>query len=261
MLIFAATAIFTGPILGTSVAMGEPLKIAVALSITGRSLAYGAPEQDGIGLAIEEANALPGAPTVEATYYDDESNPDRARELAQKIIASDALLAIGPATSPTALAACPDYAKGNIVSLTTTATADGITDNATTFRASYGAGDVGAFLANYLYHILKQTHAVVLFKDDGYGQSVVRGFRRIAERLQIETTYRGFTTSEERDEAARLAGSYFGQPIILAMLDVDAASVLKTLRRQGSNGLIIGANSIGGEYFNANFDDEPEERG
>src|SRR5262249_38132718 len=159
---------------------------------------------------------------VEFATYDDASNPEKGREIARQIIASDALVVVGPATTPMSLAVGPIYSEGGLVSVATTATGDGVTVNPTTFRASFSTSDGGEVLANYLRHILGGARATVLLKDDGYGRPVADGFKRAAERLGISATYHAFKTVTEVEEAARLAAAEPEQPaIILAMLDGD----------------------------------------
>jgi branched-chain amino acid transport system substrate-binding protein len=235
-------------------------KIAVAVSSSGVGEAYGSPALDGARLAIEEANAAADAAKVELATYDDASSPEKGQEIARQIIASDALVVVGPATTPLSLAVGPVYAEGGLVSVATTATGDGVTVNPTTFRASFSTSDGGEVLANYLRHILGGARAIVLFKDDGYGRPVADGFKRAAERLGIAATYRAFKTVAEVEEAARLAAAEPEQPaIILAMLDSDARPALLALRRQGVHGQILGTNAIAGEFFNEAFAKEPEQ--
>jgi branched-chain amino acid transport system substrate-binding protein len=235
--------------------------IAVAVSVSGAGEAYGSPALDGAQLAVEEANADPNALKIELRVEDDVGNADVGRHVARQIVDSDTLVVVGPATTPMSLIVGPIYAEAGLVSIGTTATGNGVTANATTFRASFSTTDGGEALANYLRHILGGTRATVLFKDDGYGRPVADGFQRAAERLGIATTYHGFKTVAEVFEVAKLAAAEPEQPaIILAMLDTDAVPALLTLRREGARGPILGTNAIAGEFFNANFASQPEER-
>jgi branched-chain amino acid transport system substrate-binding protein len=235
--------------------------IAVAVSSSGGGETFGAPALEGARLAIEEANAEPGAQKIQIRVEDDISSPDVGRHITRQIVDSDALVVVGPATTPMSLVVGPIYAEAGLVSIGTTATGDGVTANATTFRASFSTSDGGEVLANYLRHILGGTRAVVVFKDDGYGRPVADGFKRAAERLGIAATYRPFKTIAEVSDVAHDAAAEPEQPaIILAMLDSDAAAALLALRREGARGPILGTNAIAGEFFNANFANAPEER-
>jgi len=234
------------------------VKIAVAVSVTGVGEPFGRPAVDGVKLAVEEANSSGATPLIEISVHDDESDTDRGREIMHGIADGDALVVIGPATTPMALAVGPVCTERGLVCIGTTTTGDTVTNNENLFRASFSTSDAGEALANYLRYILDGTSAIVLVNEDSYGGLVAAGFRRAAERLQIDATYQAFRTDQEAKEAARLAAEAPGDPaIILAML--DAVPVLTTLRRHGVRGPILGTNTIAAEDFNARFASDPEE--
>lgn len=233
--------------------------IAVAVSVTGAGSTFGAPAVEGARLAVEEANAAGLTPKIELAVHDDQSDANRGRELVRSIAKSDAITVVGPATTPMALAMGPVCTATGIVCIGTTTTGDTVTKSANLFRAVFSTSDVGETLANYLRLILGATRAVVLVNDDDYGRLVANGFKRAAERLRIETAYLSFKNDAEAEKVAGIAAADPRRPaVILAAL--DAATLLKTLRRQGAQGPILGTNTMAGEYFNARFSSEPEER-
>ena len=81
----------------------SPVKLGASLSLTGRFSDSAKYTQEGYLLWVEQVNAaggLAGSP-VELTIYDDESNPDTGRVLAQRLIDRDGALALlGPYSSP-----------------------------------------------------------------------------------------------------------------------------------------------------------------
>jgi len=236
-------------------------KIAAAYSLTGANESIGRPVLEGVRLAIEEANADRKQPAIELSVHDDASNSDEGRKLAREIGASDALIALAPATTLMALATGPIYADAGIVAIGATTTGDDVTAPRTFFRAIASTSDGGEILASYLRFILGGKRAVVLLKDDGYGRAVADGFRRAAERLGIAAEYRSFTTVAESEQAARLAAADPAAPaIILAGYDADCVPVLMTLRRQGARGPILGTVTNAGDAFSAEFANQPEER-
>ena len=236
-------------------------RIAIAVSATGAASPYASPALDGAQLALEEANKARRRPHIELSVYDDRSDPEGAREIARQVIATDAIVVVGPATTAMSLAAGPLYAEAGLVSIGTTATGDGVRANATTFQASFTTSDGGEAAANYLRHVLGGSRAIVVFRNDGYGLPVAAGFRRIADRLGITAAYRPFATDADIGEIARVAAADPAQPaIILGTLDQDAAAIVKAMRRQGAKGPILGTGAIAGEFFAALFANEPEER-
>ncbi len=107
----------------------NPAEIAVILSLTVDGASSGQPVLEGIELALEEYNAGKSGPRL--TTYDDESSLERAKQLAQQIVESPALLTLGLSFSTTSLEIGPTFADAGLVSLPATATSDTITDSAT----------------------------------------------------------------------------------------------------------------------------------
>src|SRR5262249_10580018 len=77
--------------------------IAFSASLSGYGRIYGQPTLDGARLAAEEAG-------VHLDVHDDKSSAEGAQEVAREIVASDALVVVGPILTPTSLAAGPIYA-------------------------------------------------------------------------------------------------------------------------------------------------------
>jgi len=81
----------------------EPIKIGVALSLTGRFADSALRIQDGYKLWADELNAQGGlaGSQVQLIIYDDESNPDTGRVLAERLISRDGVsIILGPYSSP-----------------------------------------------------------------------------------------------------------------------------------------------------------------
>ncbi|MFI4994296.1 MAG: amino acid ABC transporter substrate-binding protein [Hyphomicrobiales bacterium] len=81
----------------------DPIKLGASLSLTGRFSDSAKYTQEGYLLWEEQTNAAGGVNgrPVALTIYDDESNPDTGRVLAQRLIDRDGVLAIlGPYSSP-----------------------------------------------------------------------------------------------------------------------------------------------------------------
>jgi ABC-type branched-subunit amino acid transport system substrate-binding protein len=242
-------------------ASSQRLEIAVALPFSGDEVSYGKVTSEGIQLAIEEANEDRVAPHIDLKTYDDRSLDEGAKDVAERIIKSDAMLVLGPTFSTASLAAGPVYASAGLVSLAPTATADTITRNVTTYRVIFKNSEQGETLATYLARVLNLRRAAVLVVDNGYGNSLREGFERAAARLGIEAKYYLFKTREEGQLLARRLGSDLSSPpIVFFMLDADAAAILTTLRRLDVAGPFLGADSLGDEIFSERFTNLPEER-
>jgi branched-chain amino acid transport system substrate-binding protein len=237
------------------------VEMAAALSLTGDESIPGQGSLEGIQLAIEEANAAGTGPRIKLAIYDDGSNDETAKALAGKIVASDAVLVLGPALSTASLAAGPVYAGGHLASLTTTAASDLITNNKTTFRMVFKTSDQGEFLANYVLRALGQKQAAVVYADNTYGRSLLQGFKDAAERLGLAARYFPLTAAGEIGAVAqRVAAEPGHPPVVLLTLDAEGALLVSALRRLGVTGPLLGDDSFGNESFSGRLADAPEEK-
>jgi ABC-type branched-subunit amino acid transport system substrate-binding protein len=241
-------------------AQAPSAKIALVFSLTGAGETFGGPALDGARLALEEANAGRTTPKIAIEIEDDASDPDKGRDIAHKIINGDALLVVGPATTTMALAVSGPYAEAGVACIGPTTTGDSVTESPTFFRAVFSTSQGGEALANYLRYILGGTQAVVIYKDDGYGQPFAAGFRRGAERLGITTKYLPYKSLAEAEENARQAAADPAQPAVILGSISENVPILTVLRRSGAKGAILGSNGIAGDFFSAAFADQPEER-
>ncbi len=238
-----------------------PLKLAVQSVLSGElSQPFGRSFLDGVRLAVEEANAA-GGRRIDLEVFDDRGTEAGAREVAERIAASEAMAVVGPPFSVMSLAAGPIYARAGIASIVSAVESDFVTDNATTFRANFKNSDLGESLAAYLRHALGGRRAAVIYVDNAYGRPIADGFRRGAEFAGIAATFHGFSTMTEREEVLRRVAEDPEKPaIVLGTLDSDAAAAIVTLRKQGAGAVILGPTSLGTEAFAAQFAPMPEER-
>jgi ABC-type branched-subunit amino acid transport system substrate-binding protein len=236
-------------------------KIAVQTSLTGISGLAGNAFADAIRFAVDEGNAASGQPRFEIEVFDDASTEAGSRAAAQRIVASDAAIVLGPARTPLAITACRTYGEAGLPIIATTLHADELTQNPTTFRTVISTGEIGEALADYLGRILHARRAVVFSIDNGYGRPLAARFAASASRQGIDASFRSFTTTAERDAVTRdLATQQDQGPIILGMEYEDAVPVLMALRREGYHGLVMGTATMARETFAAAFANAPEDR-
>lgn len=247
---------------GSALAGQNSIGIAAALSLTGPGDYYGKPILDGVNLAVDEANAADPPRRIELTVSDDQSDVGRARSLAQDICKTAALAEVGPALTISALSAGPAYAECGLAAIPATAHGDDVPNAATTFQPVFNGGAMGSSLAAYLKFVLGGQRAMILFREDGYGQSFAAGFANAAAFLSLPVTQHGFHTDAGREAAIQAAVGDPDHPAIaLGMLNSDAVPILTALRREGVNGPVLAPSAIGGENFVEQFAAQPEEAG
>lgn len=241
-------------------AKAQTVQIAVPVSLTGFSAAAGKGVAEAAQMAADEANLNGAAPRIDLAIVDDQSNPETAKELAQKITSGTAIAVVGPGTTPAALAGGPIYAEGGLAAIIPYAHGASV-NNRTTFLTTFNSGEMGSLLANYLHYGLAAQRAVLIYKDNGYGKPIAAGFKASAERLGIDTVYHAFGQNGDAAEAATQAAADPIKPaIVLGMVDGDAAPVMMALARQGLHPTVLGTSAIADKAMLDFFAKEPEAR-
>ncbi len=106
-------------LLSTSVAslakvVGDKIVLGAAVSLTGKYSSNGVHTQNGYNMAVDRINSMGGIKVggktykFEIIYYDDESNPKRAAQLAERLISQDGVeFMLGPYSSGLTKAMAP----------------------------------------------------------------------------------------------------------------------------------------------------------
>ncbi len=127
----AALAATTAGGLNRRAQAAEPIKLGASLSLTGRFSDSAKYVQEGYVLWSEEINAkggIAGRP-MQVILYDDESNPDTGRVLAERLIDRDGVVAIlGPYSSPITDAMATATERAQVAMLGTIASDSSIWD-------------------------------------------------------------------------------------------------------------------------------------
>ncbi len=96
--VFCAAALGCAP----ELAPLEPIRVAVLNATTGQRGSLGPAREDAARLAEEQINAAGGlfdGQPLELVFYDTETNPERAREVASDAVADGAVAVVGPSSS------------------------------------------------------------------------------------------------------------------------------------------------------------------
>ena len=94
--------------------VGDKIILGAAVSLTGKYSSNGVHTQNGYNMAVDRINSMGGVKVggktykFEIIYYDDESNPKRAAQLAERLIKQDGVeYMLGPYSSGLTKAIAP----------------------------------------------------------------------------------------------------------------------------------------------------------
>jgi branched-chain amino acid transport system substrate-binding protein len=232
----------------------EPIYVAVVGSTAGADPGAAGEVLRSAQLYFDRVNAdggIDGHP-VELLVFDDKSDPTLARSIAEQIVADGrALVVIGHRTSPESVAASPVYGAAKIPAITSTSTADIITeDNPWYFRTVFDNRTQGLLIAAYARYVLNADHLSIVAGNTDYGKSlgasIAEGFGPYGEvRNHLEVDMFGEREQETLMAAvAKLKEDPDPGLIVLALLADPAAQALEVLQAEGIRAPVIGGDAL-----------------
>ncbi len=236
---------------------GSPIYIAFVAGLGSDSATE---MQRGLQLYIDYGNqngGVRGHP-IRVVSFDDGDDPDKAVDVAERIVADGRFVAvIGHRSSTASIAAAPVYEAAGIPMISPTATADAFTANCSTcYRTVFDNSSQGQLIAGYVQGVMGIEEAVVIEEKSSYGDSLASGFvgafqdagGSVAARYTLEAipAAAGDTI---RQTAQEIASEHAGKLVFLATTDRLAQPVLLELRAAGVDGTIFGGDAVSSEVF------------
>jgi branched-chain amino acid transport system substrate-binding protein len=156
---------------------GRTVRIAVAAPLTGAQAIGGQNIRNAVDLAIRDHGAAIEALgyTIELIPFDDEANPDIGINVAQQIIADEAVYAvIGHRNSGVSLLASELYARVDLAMLTPSSTNPRVTErNLRSIHRLCGRDDVqGTIAADFIVNTLKSKSVFISHDGTLYGEGI-----------------------------------------------------------------------------------------
>jgi len=234
--------------------------VAVPISLSGPDAMIGEENKRAIELALAHFKQSYPNSSIRLSFHNDEGKPEKAQAIANAIVQSDALAALGPNYSSLALATGPIYAKAGMACLPAGATSDDITRSDTTFRMLFSNGDQGFHLARYASKVLGMQRVAVFVSKDSYGQTLKTGFAEASAQEGLKADFFEFDELNTLPALVEpvLKGKY--DAYVLLMLEQGAENVVKFIRKRGEQTRILGGDTLGEVTFAKRFENEPEER-
>jgi branched-chain amino acid transport system substrate-binding protein len=241
--------------------------IAFAGALTGTDAAVGNEQLRAVELAADTVNAAGGigGRPLAIVSYDDANDPTRAAEVARDIVADDrVVLVIGHTIVFTSLAAAPIYEAAGLPAISTSVTADVLTENNPWyFRSIFTNHKEGQLIAAYSQDVLEYKRASIISLAEQYPSSLVTAFTdRFSQEGTIVARWKIDPANLEASVASVVAElQTTNDPgIVLVVLPPSEARALLLARgRAGVTVPMIGGDKIGYEEFADLFKEEPEE--
>ncbi len=230
-------------------APAQPVKVGLAVGITGDIATYGDPIRNGFLLAVKHVNAK-GEVRIDPIVEDTGGGRDGAINVFQKFIQRDRVAAIvGPVLSAQAFAADPLAVKAGVPVVGVSNTAKGIPQiGPTVFRVSAPEAVQIPRSVAVAKKVLNLQRVVVLY--DNADDFTISGYRTFVEELQKNGVQIADTITFARGD------SDFSAQLTKAKAAAPQALVISALAREGTLLLIQARNLgltvpvIGGNGFN-----------
>lgn len=207
---------------------------------------------------FNNSDRLPGQ-RLELVTYNDGGDPQRAKEIAEEIVADNKVTAvIGHRTSGTSEAAAPIYAAAGIPAITPSATADALTEGSDWyFRSIFDNSIEGRGIADYAIALFGGGNAAVVYNESSFGTTLAQSFEQtwasqgevVASAgipLQPDGTAQPGAVAAAVD--AIVAANHDGL-VVLATSEGVGVAVVKEMRARGLDNLIIGGDAVGSQMF------------
>lgn len=161
----------------------DPVRVGVAVTLSGSVAALGVPIRDAAALAIEEKGQVLGH-KVEVDAQDDGCQPEPSVNVARRFT-SDKLMVgvIGSMCSSGTIPASDVYDKAHMVMISPSSTAPNVTSRGlkNVFRTCWNDEIQGAGQARFALDELGAKKAVLVHDKSPYGQGLMEAFRKTFE--------------------------------------------------------------------------------
>lgn len=252
--IFSRT--FPALALAASLAFAAPVsaqvKIAVAGPMSGPSAAFGSQLKAGAEQAIEDVNASGGilGRKIALVIGDDGSRPEQGVLVAKKLAGEGVKFVVGHFNSSVSLAASSVYFENGVLQISPASMTPALTERKlwNVFRTSGRDDQLGAVIARHIADKLPGKKIALVHDKTAYGQGLADEARKA---LAAPALLHEGVSADQKDFTALIARlrvlqidvvMWGGQP-------AEAARLLRQMREQGVQALMIGGDSLASPEF------------
>jgi len=237
----AAAALAAGGV--TSCGGGGDVKIGAVLPLSGQFALYGTPIKQGIELAYAEYQEDPEAPyPIDLEIVDSESDPERAKELLQRLYRDGAVAAIGGVTTSEAMAMVPVADEADNVLLSPSASNPALTGISRNFFRIFPSDfREGNKMGNFAAEGLGIDRVVILAAESPYARGVQDVFQNEFQRYGGEVTEVIEYPPGGTDFTGLVQRALQLEPVGVYVADYaqNTTKIIRELRRQDFDGKIL----------------------
>ncbi|WP_178124482.1 branched-chain amino acid ABC transporter substrate-binding protein [Spartinivicinus ruber] len=204
-----AALVITAPILSSTLASAETIKIALAGPVTGPVAQYGDMQFIGAKMAIEQVNKMGGANsnTLEGVVYDDACDPKQAVAVANKIVNDGIRYVIGHLCSNSTQPASDIYEDEGVLMVTAASTNPDITTRGynLVFRTIGLDSLQGPTAGKFIVEKIKPKRVAIIHDKQQYGEGIATAVKNVLEKNNISVVLFEGVTSGDKDFSALIA--------------------------------------------------------
>ncbi len=218
----------------------------------------------GVSLAAEQIRERGGI-NLQIELYDDDSDTQRAAEIANLIVRSNAVAVIGHSTADTLEAAAELYEISGIPALNISPITEHFTESYYYhFNTSYTVESEAAYIANYLRKVNSADTATIVSTSDSYSQTLAHQFKNTFQGLGGTITVEKQVGEESIDAlisdiVSADTGTNHPGTIFIATDESTAAELVIQMKRKGVSYPIAGGSALSSAAFIERIESQPEE--
>ena len=250
--------VYAGLVVAVTLALGgcgkdTDVAIGSASPLTGPQAHIGIDIRNGVQLAIEDANAAGteiGGKKVKFKLVaeDDEANPTKAANVAQKLVDSKVAAVVGHFNSGASIPASRIYSDAGVPQISPSSTNPKYTQQGfkTTFRVVAHDDQQGPTIGRFALDNLKAKTIAVIDDSTAYGQGLADAFEKTAKAGGANVVAREHTTDKDTDFRSILTKIKGLNPdlIMFGGIDPQAGPMVKQMGELGIKAKYIGGDGM-----------------
>lgn len=251
----SAPAPVPAPVAPSTAVDEETVTIYLSGPHTGQLATFGEQFRRGGEMAVKDINAAGGllGKKIKLVLGDDQCDPKQAVSIANKAVADKAVAVMGHFCSGSSIPASEVYNEANIIMISPSATNPTLTERGmkTIFRVCGRDDQQGAVAAEYINKAYKGKKVAILHDKSAYGEGLAQEVKKALNAGGGKEVLFEAITPGEKDYSAVVSKikSLKADLVYLGGYHPEGGLIIKQLREQGSNAVLMGADSLISEEF------------